>query len=372
MGQPVNPLLGNYQTMLGADPELYRQQLIQQEQQRIAALPAQNQLGAQLGTLLGRGLVNVAQDRGFFEVTNPVLQRLTSIQNVYNTAMQNADPNDPLSFYKNLEAGFKETPGLGVQALMANQERRRVEGDLLKTDTLRMNYFKENPDLINPEIDKLRTDGTPESLKRADALAELKTRISRDQEFKMQSSLLDLAVKESNIKVNEAKLDEIRQGLKNGTVQITQTPATENAPAVITVFRNGKREEEFVVGSTKGLNLNQTGTGAAPAKPGERPPLSSFAPGGNAPAQTPAQAPAPQPRKVGVVEQQTLNRLEQRRQGIAAAEQTIEAQRAQGRADYNALVSRAAELGLVPMGMSGSDIVFINPTTNQRILGSQL
>jgi hypothetical protein len=367
MGQPVNPLLGNYQTMLGADPELYRQQLIQQEQARIGALPAQSQLGAQLGSLLGRGLTNVAQDRGFFEVTNPVLQKLTSIQNVYNTAMQNSDPNDPLSFFKNLETGFKDAPGLGVQALMANQERRRVEGDLLKTDTLRMNYFKENPDVINPEIDKLRAEGTPESLKRADALAELKTRISRDQEFKMQSSLLDLAVKESNIKVNEVKLDEIRQGLKNGTVQLIQTPATENAPAVITVFRNGKKEEEFVVGKTKGLNLNEPGTGV-PAKPGERPPLSTFAPGGSAP----PQAPAAQPRKVGAVEQQTLNRLEQRRLGQEAAAQTIATQRSSGRTEYDTLVARAAESGLVPMGMSGSDIVFINPTTGQRILGSQL
>ena len=126
MGQPVNPLLGNQQALLGADPELYRQQLIQQEQARIGALPAQNQLGAQLGSLLGRGVVNVAQDRGFFEVTNPVLQNLTKIQNVYNTAMQGSDPNDPLSFYRNLQTGFADA-GLGQQALMAAQELRRVE-----------------------------------------------------------------------------------------------------------------------------------------------------------------------------------------------------------------------------------------------------
>lgn len=367
MGQPVNPLLGNYQTMLGADPELYRQQLIQQEQARIGALPAQSQLGAQLGSLLGRGVVNVAQDRGFFEVTNPVLQKLTSIQNVYNTAMQNSDPNDPLSFFKNLETGFKEAPGLGVQALMATQERRRVEGDLLKTDTLRMNYFKENPDIINPEIDKLRAEGTPESLKRADALAELKTRISRDQEFKLQSGLLDLAAKESTIEVNKVKIEEIRREAKEGKVNIIQTAATENSPAVITVFRNGKKEEEFVIGKTKGLNLNEPRTGA-PATPGERPPLSTFAPGGAAP----PQAPAAQPRKVGAVEQQTINRLEQRRLGQEAAAQTIATQRSSGRTEYDTLVARAAESGLVPMGMSGSDIVFINPTTGQRILGSQL
>jgi hypothetical protein len=368
MGQPVNPLLGNYQTMLGADPEMYRQQLIQQEQARIGALPAQSQLGATLGSLLGRGVVNVAQDRGFFEVTNPVLQKLTSIQNVYNTAMQNSDPNDPLSFFKNLETGFKEAPGLGVQALMANQERRRVEGDLLKTDALRMNYFKDNPDIINPEIDKLRAEGTPESLKRADALAELKTRISRDQEFKIQSGLLDIAAKQSTIKVNEAKIEEIRREAKEGKVQISQFAATTTSPAYVAVFRNGKLEEQYPIGTSA---LGEM-PGTTPAKPGERPPLSSFAPGGAATTQTPAQAPAPQPRKVGAVEQQTLNRLEERRQGIAAAEQTIEGQRSQGRSDYNALVTRATELGLVPMGMSGSDVVFINPTTGQRILGSQL
>jgi hypothetical protein len=364
MGQPVNPLLGNQQALLGADPELYRQQLVQAEQARIGALPPQQALAAQLGNLFGRGLGNVAQGQNFFEVTNPVLQKLTSVQNVYNTAMQNSDPNDPLSFYKNLQTGFADA-GLGQQALMATQELRRVEGDLLKTEASRMNYFKENPDIINPEIDKLRAEGTPESLKRADALAELRTRISRDQEFKIQSGLLDIAAKQSTINVNEAKIEELRREAKEGKVQISQFAATATSPAYVAVFRNGKLENQFPIGTSSLGEMPGTTT----PKPGERPPISSFAPGG---AQTPPPAPAPQPRKVGAVEQQELNRLEQRRQGLAAAEQTIESQRSQGRADYNALVARATELGLVPMGMSGSDVVFINPTTNQRILGSQL
>ena len=70
MGQNVNYLLGNQSQLLGADPETYRQQLIQAKQARINAMPVQNQVGAQLGNLLGRGLTNVAQDRIFFEVTN--------------------------------------------------------------------------------------------------------------------------------------------------------------------------------------------------------------------------------------------------------------------------------------------------------------
>ena len=264
MGQPVNPLLGNQQALLGADPELYRQQLVQAEQARIGALPPQQALAAQLGNLFGRGLGNVAQGQNFFEVTNPALQKLTTIQSVYNTAMQTADPNDPLSFYKNLQTGFAEA-GLGQQALMATQELRRVEGDLLKTETSRMNYFKENPDIINPEIDKLRAEGTPESLKRADALAELKTRISRDQEFKIQSGLLDIAAKQSTINVNEAKIEEIRREAKEGKVQISQFAATATSPAYVAVFRNGKLENQFPIGTSSLGEMPVTTT----PKPGE-------------------------------------------------------------------------------------------------------
>jgi len=264
MGQPVNPLLGNYQTMLGADPELYRQQLIQQEQTRIGALPAQSQLGAQLGSLLGRGLTNVAQDRGFFEVTNPVLQNLTKIQSVYNTAMQSADPNDPLSFYKELQTRFADA-GLGQQAFMAQQEGRRVEGEVLKTKSARAEYFKSNPDLINAEIDRLTQLGTPQALAEADSFKELKTRISRDQEFKLQSGLLDLAAKESTIEVNKAKIEELRREAREGKVQIAQFAATPTSPAYVAVFRNGRLENQFPVGTSALDNM----PGGAPTKPGE-------------------------------------------------------------------------------------------------------
>lgn len=126
MGHNVNYLLGNQSQMLGADPESYRQQLIQQEQQRIAALPQQSQLGATVGGLLGRGIGNLATGNNFFEVTNPVLQKLTKIQDIYSSSMQEADPNDPLSFYTTLQKNFSDA-GLGQQAMMAAQEAQRVE-----------------------------------------------------------------------------------------------------------------------------------------------------------------------------------------------------------------------------------------------------
>jgi hypothetical protein len=144
MGQNVNYLLGNQTQMLGADPEQYRQQLIQQEQARIQAMPAQNQLGAQLGNLLGRGGVNLAQGRGFFEVTNPVLQKLTQIQDIYSTSMKESDPNDPMSFYNSLQKNFADA-GLGQQALMAATEAKKFEGVNVKSKKDLIDLYTANP-----------------------------------------------------------------------------------------------------------------------------------------------------------------------------------------------------------------------------------
>ena len=236
MGQPVNPLLGNYQTMLGADPELYRQQLIQQEQQRIAALPAQSQLGAQLGTLLGRGLVNVAQDRGFFEVTNPVLQNLTKIQGVYNSAMQNSDPNDPLSFYRNLQTGFAEA-GLGQQALMATQELRRVEaeaekarGEKLRTQVLETELYTKNPQLLDEQIAKARDAGDD---RLANRLAEQRGQIQINIDRNRQKEDLDMAVRRSNIAVNEAQIEKIKKDVDTGKVTVQTVPSVIGLPPLV-------------------------------------------------------------------------------------------------------------------------------------------
>lgn len=276
MGQNVNYLLGNQQTMLGADPELYRQQLIQAEQQRIAALPAQNQLGAQLGTLLGRGLVNVAQDRGFFEVTNPVLQKLTTIQNVYNTSMQAADPNDPLSFYKELQTRFADA-GLGQQAMMAAQEYRRAEGEVeklkegkLRTQALETEVYTKNPTLLDEQIAKARNAGN-DAL--ANRLAEQRGQIQLNIDRTRQREDLDILVKQSNIKLNDAQIDKIKKGIDDGTVQIVQTPAREfpPTPAYISIYRNGKLESQTPVGGDAALLPPPPASANKPATSGGRP-----------------------------------------------------------------------------------------------------
>lgn len=267
MGQNVNYLLGNTQTMLGADPEQYRQQLVQAEQARIQALPPQQALAAQLGTLFGRGIGNVATGQNFFEVTNPVLRKLTSIQNIYNTSMQAADPNDPLSFYKELQTRFAEA-GLGQQSMMAAQELRRVQGevekakgDKLKTQVLETELYKANPQLLDEQIAKARDVGN-DAL--ANRLAEQRGQIQIDIDARRQKDALDLAVKQSNIKVNEAQVEKLKKDVDTGKVTVQTVPDGFGGATVIVLDREGKKVQEYKVGG-----LPATGAPAAP-KPAEK------------------------------------------------------------------------------------------------------
>ena len=277
MGQPVNPLLGNYQTMLGADPELYRQQLIQQEQARISALPAQNQLGAQLGTLLGRGLVNVAQDRGFFEVTNPVLQNLTKIQSVYNTAMQAADPNDPLSFYRELQTRFADA-GLGQQSFMATQELRKAEdlaekakGEKLRTQVLETELYTKNPTLLDEQIAKARDAGN-DTL--ANRLAEQRGQIQVNIETQRSKDLAEIALRNAQTDAQKAQATKLREDIESGKYDWKVITDITGAPVSMAKIdkRTGKTEYEAIPESAA------TRPGAAPTAPAAKPATSGGRP----------------------------------------------------------------------------------------------
>jgi len=246
MGQPVNPLLGNYQTMLGADPELYRQQLIQQEQARIAALPAQSQLGAQLGSLLGRGLTNVAQDRGFFEVTNPVLQK----------------------------------PGLGVQALMANQERRRVEGDLikargeeLKTKSAQIDYYAKNPDELMSEITKQRASGTEEGNNKANELAGLLGQVTYARDLDRAKQIADIELKGAQTEAQRAQARNFQEQIASGKYDFKIIAQNGVTPSHIVIIDKKTGEERV-----KPLSQELFGAapGTTPTKPSQKPTSSSM------------------------------------------------------------------------------------------------
>jgi len=254
MGLPTNYLLGNSQTMLGADPELYRQQLVQAEQARIQALPPQQALAAQLGTLFGRGLGNVVQGQNFFEV------------------------NDPLSFYKELQTRFTDA-GLGQQAMMATQELRRVEteaekfkGEKLKTQALETELYTKNPTLLDEQIAKARDAGN-DTL--ANRLSEQRGQIQVNIDRNRQKEDLEMAVRRSSIAVNEAQVDKLKKDIDTGKVTVQTVPDGFGGATVIVLDRAGKLVQEYKVG---GLPTGGTTTtpAAKPATSGGRPMTEGF------------------------------------------------------------------------------------------------
>jgi len=245
MGQNVNYLLGNQSQLMGADPETYRQQLIQQEQARIQAMPAQNQLGAQLGNLFGRGITNLAQDRNFFEVTNPVLQKLQKIQGVYDSAMQASDPNDPMSFYTNLQKQFTEA-GLGQQAMMASVEAKKFEDMNLKTESARTELYKNNLPLLNADIAKYREAGNNE---KANQLADMLGRfqVKEDRAAAMQTA--ELALKGAQTEAQRAQASKLYKDVEEGKVTVTTVPDRFGGATIVFSDKNGNVIKEHKVQS---------------------------------------------------------------------------------------------------------------------------
>jgi hypothetical protein len=361
MGQNVNYLLGNQSQMLGADPELYRQQLIQQEQQRIAALPQQSQLGATIGGLLGRGIGNIANDRGFFEVTNPVLQKLTQIQSIYDTSMKEADPNDPMSFYTTLQKNFSGA-GLGQQALMASVEAKKFEDMNLKTEAAKTAVYKANPALLDTQIEKARTAGDD---KLADQLAQqrgrIQVQIDTDQAKELAAINLVRAQTDAQKASAARQIADIEAGKKDWKV-IADAAGQPEGYAILDK-KTGKVTYERIGGG------EYTPRGITPAagsgKTGERRPLGEIL--------NPAAAtqPTAAPRQVGPVEQMELDRLKARQDTINQQQAGYNQKMAQGRQDVNALVAAAAQQGFQPMGMRGSEILFIDPRTGEQRTSSQ-
>jgi hypothetical protein len=84
------------QQILGNDPEYLQRQLAQQEIQKYQNFQnPQLGLAATSGALLGRGIANLFQGRGFFEVSDPALRRVSEVNSIISQGLQGIDPTDP-------------------------------------------------------------------------------------------------------------------------------------------------------------------------------------------------------------------------------------------------------------------------------------
>ena len=115
----------NAQQVLQNDPEYLARQMAQQEIQRYQNFQNPQQgLASTSGALLGRGLANLFQGRGFFEVSDPTLRKVSKLQSLYNDAMKNFDPNNPGTAYATLAFTLAQT-GYGREAALAAAEANK-------------------------------------------------------------------------------------------------------------------------------------------------------------------------------------------------------------------------------------------------------
>jgi hypothetical protein len=162
---------------------------------------------------------------------------------------------------------------------MATQELRRVEaeaekarGEKLKTQVLETELYTKNPQLLDEQIAKARDAGDD---RLANRLAEQRGQIQINIDRNRQKEDLDMAVRRSNIAVNEAQIEKIKKDVDTGKVTVQTVPDGFGGATVIVLDREGKKVQEYKVG---GLPTGGTSTtpAAKPATSGGRPMTEGF------------------------------------------------------------------------------------------------
>lgn len=111
----------NAQQILQSDPDFVRRQLAAQQMQQFN--PTGSAAGA-IGSLLGRGVGNIASGRGFFDVADPGLKRVTDIQSIMKEVPFDAE--NPREYYMTLAKQLEER-GYGDLAPLAVAEAAKIK-----------------------------------------------------------------------------------------------------------------------------------------------------------------------------------------------------------------------------------------------------
>jgi hypothetical protein len=188
--------LASSQLNTTSDPALVLQQALQRREQQYSSIQnPQQQLAARLGGLLGGGIANVAQDRGFFDINDPLLNKVTQIQGIYNQVAQQIDPAaNPQQFFAELQKAYSDA-GLGREALQAAQESQKYVKENLSLEAARLELFNKNPELLDKEIAKATKD---DDLEKVASLGALKKRLEADRDLTRRA-------KEAQINASEAQ-----------------------------------------------------------------------------------------------------------------------------------------------------------------------
>jgi hypothetical protein len=176
--------LASQQLTTQTDPDVVRRQILADRERQLSAITnPQQQLAARLGGLLGGGAVNLAQGRGFFEVNDPLLTKVSQIQGVYNDVASRVDPAaDPAKFFSELQKAYSDA-GLGREALAAAQEVQKARTTNMDFQLKETQLFEKNPELLAGRITSaLEAGNEPE----ANRLANLNARLVQDRELALE------------------------------------------------------------------------------------------------------------------------------------------------------------------------------------------
>jgi hypothetical protein len=183
--------LASQQLTTQTDPDVLRRQILADRERQLSGITnPQQQLAARLGGLLGGGAVNLAQGRGFFDINDPLLTKVSKIQGIYNDVASRIDPAaDPANFFGELQKAYGDA-GLGREALAAAQEGQKARTSNMDFQLKETQLFEKNPELLAGRITSaLEAGNEPE----ANRLANLNARLVQDREFNLEKRKVDLA-----------------------------------------------------------------------------------------------------------------------------------------------------------------------------------
>jgi hypothetical protein len=183
--------LASQQLTTQTDPDIIRRQILQDRERQLSGITnPQQQLAARLGGLLGGGAVNLAQGRGFFEVSDPLLTKVSQIQGIYNDVASRVDPAaDPAKFFSELQKAYGDA-GLGREALAAAQEVQKAKTTNMDFQLKETQLFEKNPELLAGRITTALEQGNePE----ANRLANLNARLVQDRELTLEAKKTAIA-----------------------------------------------------------------------------------------------------------------------------------------------------------------------------------
>ena len=362
----MGDLVGSRALNINSDPSLVLQQaLINREKQYSGISNPQQQLAARLGGMLGGGLTNLANDRGFFDVSDPLLNKVTKIQGVYNQVASQIDPAaNPEQFYTALQKAYSQDPELGQQALMAAQEAQKAKTSGMEMQIKESQLYKERPELIAGKIeDALKSGNEAEAMR----LAEVKTRLDQNRE-------LDIEAKQASIAKDKAYIGYQNALSQQGKYKVE--PIDKDRPElgwlrIDLTSKNPSQTAEripFPAALAEEIKANRANKPGAEQK-GDKKPLSTF--------QTNPQMPPTdgQPRARGVMEQRELDVLAERKRQQLEADRPRQEALQQGREQITSLNNAATARGLIPMGQASyfdPELTFLDPKTNRIYRASEL